>query len=249
LDFKTGTLVFDALASRESYFDKENNFEERYNIFYYKKAMKNQFIMYYDFLLSIDEYNKLRKDEFIEKVFFKTIKDISFNNIIKIYSDGASFNNGFKNPDKPMYGSFGTIVMENDKELKIISEAYENFTNNQGEISGVLKGLKFIDDNFDIFENDLILVFSDSQYVINGSSNWIHNWEKNHWKNNTNKIIENLELWKDLYKYILKYKNNMKFHWLRGHQSTKTNDYIMNNRCDDLATKILKAKLLEDSIN
>ena len=45
----------------------------------------------------------------------------------------------------------------------------------------------------------VITIFTDSKYVIDGITSWVKNWQKNGWKNSKGKIVENLDLWQELY--------------------------------------------------
>ena len=62
-----------------------------------------------------------------------------------IYSDGGSYNNGYKDPDKPMYGSYGSIIVRDGEVIRKYADWFEDITNNQGELYGFIKAyLQFL---------------------------------------------------------------------------------------------------------
>jgi len=75
-----------------------------------------------------------------------------------------------------------------------------------------------------------INLHTDSKYVLDGITGWIHGWKKKSWKTAGNKPVKNKELWQALDK--LNQKLNVKWHWVKGH-----NDHIFNDRADELARK------------
>jgi ribonuclease HI len=75
-----------------------------------------------------------------------------------------------------------------------------------------------------------VLIYTDSQYVQKGITEWIKNWKKNGWKNSTGKPVKNMELWKQLDELCGICK--VSWQWVRGH-----NDNPGNERADELANK------------
>jgi ribonuclease HI len=73
-----------------------------------------------------------------------------------------------------------------------------------------------------------VLIYTDSQYVQKGITEWIKNWKKNGWKSSTGKLVKNIELWKQLDKLCC--MCNVSWQWVRGH-----NDNAGNERADELA--------------
>ena len=89
-------------------------------------------------------------------------------------------------------------------------------TNNRMELSAVIEALKVIK------RNCPITIFTDSQYVKRGITEWIDGWIKN-WKN-----VKNVDLWQELYPLSKQY--NIDWQWVRGHNGDKYNE-----RADELA--------------
>lgn len=137
-----------------------------------------------------------------------------------IYTDGACSGN-------PGPGGYGAILMYEDK-IKEISGNELDTTNNKMEITAVLKSLELFKYPCDID------IYSDSSYVVDSvEKGWLYNWEKKNWKKSDKSEVKNIELWKEMLKYLR--IHNIKFIKVKGHSD---NEY--NNRCDKLATEAIK---------
>lgn len=126
-----------------------------------------------------------------------------------IYTDGACKGN-------PGIGGWGAILMYGDKTKEIYGYAPET-TNNRMELSAVIEALKVIK------RSCPITIFTDSQYVKRGITEWIDGWIKKNWKN-----VKNVDLWQELYPLSKQY--NIDWQWVRGHNGDKYNE-----RADELA--------------
>ena len=134
--------------------------------------------------------------------------------VVKIYTDGACLGN-------PGDGGWGYIIIKDDT----ITENYGgegNTTNNRMEMTAVIQGL------FNCNNNDKIIIFTDSKYVINGITTWINNWKDNDWKTSNKKEVKNKDLW-ILIDTLLQTKN-VSFKYVKAHSG----DYY-NERADTLA--------------
>ncbi len=133
---------------------------------------------------------------------------------IEIFSDGACSGN-------PGPGGFGTILRcgEHLRELCGYSPCT---TNNRMEMLGAIAGLEALK-----FPCKVKLT-TDSQYLLNGITKWIHAWKKKNWKNSQNKEVLNKDLWLRLDK--LSQSHIIEWHWVRGHTG-----HLENERCDELA--------------
>jgi len=137
--------------------------------------------------------------------------------MIKIYTDGSCIGN-------PGPGGWAAVILDGKNE-KIISGNKNNTTNNQMELLAAIKGLS----NFN--KKKSFKIFTDSNYVKDGITKWIKNWEKNNWKTSNKKPVKNQELWKKLDK-LVKF-HNVKWEWIKGHSTN-----IYNNLADELARKV-----------
>lgn len=132
-----------------------------------------------------------------------------------IYTDGACSGN-------PGPGGWGSILMYKNN-IKEISGALKNTTNNVMELTAVIEALKTLK-----FKCNVKL-YSDSAYVINAfNQKWIYGWVRNGWKNSNKETVKNKELWEEL--YSLSKIHNIEFIKVKGHA-----DNIYNNKCDEMA--------------
>lgn len=128
---------------------------------------------------------------------------------ITIYTDGSSIGN-------PGFGGWAAILMYKDSKKEISGNAL-SVTNNQMEITAAIKALEALKSKCDV---DL---YTDSEYVRKGITEWIYNWIKNDWKSGR-KSIKNVDLWKSL--YALSNQHNINWHWVKGHSGNKYNEIV-----------------------
>ena len=136
--------------------------------------------------------------------------------MIKIYTDGSCIGN-------PGPGGWAAIILNGDKQ-SIISGKKKNTTNNQMEIMAAIKALVFLK------KKQKIRIYTDSNYVKEGITNWIKIWEKNNWKTSNKKKVKNVELWIKL--NTLSNFHDTEWQWVKGHSGNP-----MNNMVDKLAKK------------
>ena len=146
------------------------------------------------------------------------------NNIVEIYTDGGCSGN-------PGFGGWGAVLRFKGQE-KELSGAKELTTNNQMELMAVIKALQALNRKCEVH------IYTDSQYVKNGMTQWIFNWKKNGWKTANKKAVKNAELWQELDKECAEHK--IEWHWVKGHAG-----HPENERADRLAVSAYKA-LMED---
>jgi ribonuclease HI len=96
------------------------------------------------------------------------------------------------------------------------------------ELTAAIKAIESID------KNESIILHTDSTYVQKGITEWIINWKKNNWISSTKKPVANKDLWMKLDEYNL--SRDIKWIWVRAHQSCDSNESIYNNMADKLAT-------------
>jgi ribonuclease HI len=146
---------------------------------------------------------------------------------VKIYTDGACSNN----QSKTNKGGYGAIILEQGEEYLRLSDGYRNTTNNRMELMAVIKALEKID------VDSSVIVYSDSEYVVKGITEWVPKWIKR------GKIEKNGDLWMDLYR-IVKTFEDIEFKHVKGH----SNDYY-NEIADKLARRACKKnRLKNDSV-
>ena len=136
------------------------------------------------------------------------------NNRIKIYTDGACSNNQ-SNENK---GGYGAILFKQGEQPLTLNGGFRNTTNNRMELKAAIEALKRI------HSSSPVTVYSDSQYVVKGITEWIPNWIAK------GKIEKNGDLWMELYKIVMTFQD-IQFMHVKGH-----NGNIYNEEADRLAT-------------
>ena len=136
--------------------------------------------------------------------------------MIKIYTDGSCLNN-------PGDGGWAAIINTNG-DVKKISGSVKDITNNKMELMAPIKALQKIE------KNHQIEIYTDSQYVRLGITDWIHKWLKNNWLTSKKEPVKNKELWVQLYRLTNSYE--IKWIWVKAHAGN-----IINEEVDLLAKK------------
>ena len=134
--------------------------------------------------------------------------------MITIYTDGSCLNN-------PGNGGWAAIISINN-EIKKISGSVKDTTNNKMELMAPIKALQ------EIKERQPIEIYTDSQYVKLGITDWIHKWIKNNWLTSKKEPVKNKELWIQLYELTDFY--DIKWIWVKAHAGN-----ILNEEVDLLA--------------
>ena len=135
-------------------------------------------------------------------------------NIVHIYTDGACKGN-------PGHGGWGAVLKYRDS-VKEINGFAPNTTNNIMELTAVIEALRSLTRPCDI------IITTDSNYVKDGITEWIHQWKKKEWKTANKKPVKNKELWQALEEETLRHE--IKWEWVKGHSG-----HPENERADELA--------------
>jgi ribonuclease HI len=145
-------------------------------------------------------------------------------NEIIIYTDGSSLGN-------PGPGGWGSVLLFGDEKVVELGGREKESTNNRMEMTASIKALKEIEKRK--VGGDIIKIHTDSSYLLNGITMWIHSWVKNNWKTKTGDDVLNKDLWEELYKVQANLKNKFEIEWIKvaGHTGVK-----LNERCDEIAT-------------
>ncbi len=144
--------------------------------------------------------------------------------MIKVYTDGACSGN-------PGPGGVGIIILYDDKKFKF-SGYLKNTTNNQMELFAPILALYKLCDKND--NNNDIIIYSDSNYLVKGMTEWIKNWKRNGWMSSSGQPVKNKTMWVELDKISKKFKS-VSWVWVKGHSQN-----VYNNYCDTLATDAIK---------
>ncbi|GAB4063695.1 ribonuclease HI [Uliginosibacterium sediminicola] len=133
---------------------------------------------------------------------------------VDIFTDGACSGN-------PGPGGWGTILRAGDKEKELFG-GEPNTTNNRMELTAVIRGLEALKRPVSA------RVYTDSQYVQKGISEWIHGWKKRGWKTADKQPVKNEDLWRAL--DALTAAHRIEWLWVKGHAG-----HPENERADALA--------------
>lgn len=144
--------------------------------------------------------------------------------MIKIYCDGSAKNNGKENNT----GGYGLVVFNNDTLIYHYGEQCMNTTNNREELKALIHALNLTQTKF---KNEICVIYSDSAYTVNICNEWIRNWARNNWMNSKKVTVENVDLIKQIYDYIILDFPNFQITKVSGH-----NGILGNELADAMAT-------------
>lgn len=135
------------------------------------------------------------------------------------YTDGACSGN-------PGPGGWGVLLRatQGDEILKEkeLSGGEPNTTNNQMELMAAISALE------SLTRPSQITIVTDSTYVKNGVTQWIHGWKHNGWKTSAKKPVKNADLWQRL--DAAQSRHSVTWEWVKGHAG-----HPENERADELA--------------
>ena len=135
---------------------------------------------------------------------------------VQVITDGACLGN-------PGPGGWAAILRYNEHKKEIWG-CEPHTTNNRMELSAAIEGLRALREGCEVE------VVTDSEYLKNGITTWIHAWKRKNWMKGPNSPVKNADLWKDLEQEVSRHKTT--WSWTKGHA-----DHEDNNRCDELATR------------
>ena len=130
--------------------------------------------------------------------------------MIKIYTDGSCL----ENPGK---GGWAAIINDNGN-IKKINGSEKNTTNNRMELMAPINALKNMN------SKEEINIYTDSQYVKLGITEWINTWVKNDWQTSKKEDVKNKDLWMELYN--LHNSLNVKWNWVKAHAGDPLNEEV-----------------------
>ena len=147
---------------------------------------------------------------------------------VQLITDGACLGN-------PGKGGWACILRYGSHKRELFGfEAHT--TNNRMELTAAIEGLKRLR------EACTVEVVTDSNYVKNGITTWIHGWKRNGWKTKDKKPVVNQDLWMELEQ--LTAMHTMTWQWTKGHASHED-----NNRCDELASRAARDQVSSAQIS
>jgi len=136
--------------------------------------------------------------------------------IVYLYADGACKGN-------PGPGGWGVLLRKDGREREMWGGEAQT-TNNRMELTAVIEGLS------SLAQRSQVHVYTDSQYVQKGISEWIHNWKRRGWRTADKKPVKNEDLWRKLDDVAR--GHDVQWFWVKGHAG-----HPENERADALANK------------
>ena len=129
-------------------------------------------------------------------------------NEVIIYTDGACSGN-------PGPGGWGALLQfgEHERELK---GGERNTTNNRMELTAAIAALETLKRTCKVH------LHTDSTYLRDGMTSWIHNWKRNGWRTTAKKPVKNVDLWQRLDEAIQ--SHDIEWHWIKGHAGDPGNE-------------------------
>lgn len=143
------------------------------------------------------------------------IAELLASEVVLIFTDGSA-------DAQTGVGGYGVVLRYQDHE-KELSGGFRGTTNNRMELMACIAGLQALK------KKSSVVIFSDSQYVVNGiAQGWAQKWQAQEWKRRNGEPVDNADLWAEL--LALCEQHQVEFRWLRGHSGRPENE-----RCDRLA--------------
>ena len=143
---------------------------------------------------------------------------------VTAYTDGACSGN-------PGPGGWGALLLSPNGARKALCGGEHHTTNNRMELMGVIQALSALTKNCSVD------VYTDSQYVKKGLTEWMPNWKARGWKTADKKPVKNEDLWKAL--DLARERHVVRIHWVKGHAGDAGNeaaDRLAQQGIDELKT-------------
>ena len=141
---------------------------------------------------------------------------------LAIFTDGACRGN-------PGPGGWGALLIWRETQREIFGGERDT-TNNRMELTAVIEALKALT------RPQAVQVHTDSTYVMQGISKWIHGWKRNGWKTAAKQPVKNVDLWQALDAVVA--QHTVEWKWVKGHAG-----HPGNERADQLANRGLETIL------
>ncbi|MBX9797600.1 MAG: ribonuclease HI [Sphingomonas sp.] len=140
--------------------------------------------------------------------------------LVEIFTDGACKGN-------PGPGGWGAVLRMGTREREISGGVAET-TNNRMEMTAVIEALTTLK------RPCRVILTTDSRYVMDGLTKWIHGWRRNGWKTADKKPVKNADLWQAL--IAASARHRVEWQWVKGHAN-----HPENERADALASAAARA--------
>jgi ribonuclease HI len=138
---------------------------------------------------------------------------------VEIFTDGACSGN-------PGPGGYGA-VLRYGRSRREISGFQAHATNNFMELTAALEALRLLTEPYEV------ILYTDSKYLVDGITNYIHRWMENGWVTRDRSPVKNQELWQAL--FDASQAHQVTWRWVRAHDGHRENE-----RADQLARKAIQ---------
>ncbi len=145
------------------------------------------------------------------------------SDVVEIFTDGACSGN-------PGPGGWAAILRFRDEQKELTGGERET-TNNRMEMMAAIAALEALK------RPSQVEITTDSTYVKDGITRWIHGWKKNGWKTSAKKPVKNQDLWQRLDQALAPHQ--VEWHWVRGHEG-----HPENERADALARQAAARQMM-----
>lgn len=147
--------------------------------------------------------------------------------MIKVYTDGACRKNDGTSP-----ASWAMAVYINDEYKGKKSGCFPVGTNNKAELEGVLQALDWCSRHGEADTQ----ILTDSAYVQNGCTTWVHGWARKGWKTAGGEPVKNIDQWKQIYELLKQVPPTLRVVKVKGHAGVEGNeraDALCNEELDN----------------
>jgi ribonuclease HI len=118
------------------------------------------------------------------------------------------------------------VILRHGRDIQEINGGEEKTTNNQMELRAAIEGLRALEDGH------TVELYTDSEYVRKGITQWMKKWRSNGWQTASKKPVRNAELWQELSAELERHE--VRWHWVKGHSGDRWNE-----RADELASRAI----------
>lgn len=137
---------------------------------------------------------------------------------VTLYTDGACKGN-------PGPGGWGALLLKGETEKELFGGELAT-TNNRMELTAVIEGLAALKRPCEV------IVYLDSQYVLQGITEWIQGWKARSWRTAAKAPVKNVDLWQKLDALVTQGGHQIDWRWVKGHAGNPGNE-----RADALANR------------
>ena len=138
---------------------------------------------------------------------------------VVLFTDGACSGN-------PGPGGWGVLMIYGDAR-KTLNGGEAQTTNNRMELTAAIQALE------SLTRSCIVDLYTDSQYVRQGITQWMHSWKRNGWKTADKKPVKNADLWQRLDEAVKRHQ--VEFHWVKGHAGHPENEEVDQLARDGMA--------------